>query len=147
MEAYTMEEEDFIRAIDANPLDDSLRLVYANWLEERGDVRGEFLRLEHQLGQIKARLEALRGQIDPAWLALMGLRFRLVLHRFSPANKIATIKVVREITGLGLKEAKDLVEAAPCTILGDVSFEDGERFRAWFEGVADVTVEPGVETP
>ena len=39
--------------------------------------------------------------------------FRVVLEAFEPARKISVIKVVRELTGLGLKEAKDLVEAAP----------------------------------
>jgi large subunit ribosomal protein L7/L12 len=41
-------------------------------------------------------------------------------------NKINTIKVVREITGLGLKEAKDLVEAAPKPIKEGISKEDAE---------------------
>jgi len=42
--------------------------------------------------------------------------FRLVLEGFEPARKINVIKVVRELTGLGLKEAKDLVEKAPCAV-------------------------------
>ena len=41
-------------------------------------------------------------------------------------NKINTIKVVREITGLGLKEAKDLVESAPKAIKEGISKEDAE---------------------
>ena len=49
------------------------------------------------------------------------------------ANKIGTIKVVREITGLGLKEAKDLVEAAPKAIKEAVSKEDAEALKAKIE--------------
>ena len=45
------------------------------------------------------------------------------------ANKINVIKVVREITGLGLKEAKDLVEAAPKTVKEAVSKADAEEMK------------------
>lgn len=44
-------------------------------------------------------------------------------------NKIAVIKAVREITGLGLKEAKDLVEAAPKPIKDGVSKADAEEMK------------------
>ncbi len=46
------------------------------------------------------------------------------------ANKIAVIKVVRELTSLGLKEAKDLVEAAPKPVKEAVSKEDAEAAKA-----------------
>ncbi|MCK4934500.1 MAG: 50S ribosomal protein L7/L12 [Simkaniaceae bacterium] len=42
--------------------------------------------------------------------------FEVVLESFAPDKKIAIIKIVREVTGLGLKEAKELVEAAPKTV-------------------------------
>ena len=45
------------------------------------------------------------------------------------AQKIKVIKVVREITGLGLKEAKDLVEAAPKNIKEGVSKEEAEKIK------------------
>ena len=45
------------------------------------------------------------------------------------ANKIGVIKVIREITGLGLKEAKDLVEAAPKTVKEQVSKADAEDMK------------------
>ncbi len=51
------------------------------------------------------------------------------------AEKIKVIKVVREITGLGLKEAKDLVEAAPKTLKEGVGKEDAEAFKAKLEEV------------
>ena len=49
------------------------------------------------------------------------------------ANKINVIKVVREITGLGLKEAKDLVEAAPKTLKEGVSKAEAEEFKKKLE--------------
>ncbi|MBR5137246.1 MAG: 50S ribosomal protein L7/L12 [Clostridia bacterium] len=49
------------------------------------------------------------------------------------ANKIAVIKVVRELTGLGLKEAKDLVDGAPKTVKEGISKEDAEAVVAKFK--------------
>lgn len=49
------------------------------------------------------------------------------------ANKIATIKAVREITGLGLKEAKDATEQTPSTLKEGVSKEDAEAFKKKLE--------------
>ena len=49
------------------------------------------------------------------------------------ANKINVIKVVREITGLGLKEAKDLVEAAPKPVLEKVNKEAAEKAKEALE--------------
>ena len=49
------------------------------------------------------------------------------------ANKIAVIKVVREITGLGLKEAKDLVEGAPKVLKEGVSKAESEEFKKKLE--------------
>ena len=49
------------------------------------------------------------------------------------ANKIPVIKVVRELTGLGLKEAKDLVDGAPKTLKEGVSKEDAAKMKAALE--------------
>ena len=65
--------------------------------------------------------------------------FNIVL-KDSGTNKIGVIKVVREITELGLKEAKDLVEAAPQTVKESVKKEDAEAIKAKFEE-AGATVE------
>ena len=50
-----------------------------------------------------------------------------VVLKAAGANKLAVIKVAREITGLGLKDAKDLVEAAPKAIKEAVSKEEAEK--------------------
>jgi large subunit ribosomal protein L7/L12 len=57
--------------------------------------------------------------------------FDLVLKE-AGANKIAVIKVVREATGLGLKEAKDMVDGAPKTIKEKASKEEVEALKAKF---------------
>lgn len=49
------------------------------------------------------------------------------------ANKIGVIKVVREITGLGLKDAKDLVDAAPKTVKEQVAKEEAEEMKKKLE--------------
>ena len=57
--------------------------------------------------------------------------FNVVLKE-AGANKIAVIKVVREATGLGLKEAKDLVDGAPKTVKENVKKEEAEDLKAKF---------------
>ncbi|MCI2050073.1 MAG: 50S ribosomal protein L7/L12 [Lachnospiraceae bacterium] len=60
--------------------------------------------------------------------------FNVELTEFG-AEKIKVIKVVREITGLGLKEAKDLVEAAPKNIKEGVNKEEAEELKKKLEEV------------
>ena len=57
------------------------------------------------------------------------------------ANKIQVIKVVREATGLGLKEAKDLVDGAPKPVKEKISKDDAEKLKTALEGAgAKVTI-------
>lgn len=58
--------------------------------------------------------------------------FNVELTSFG-ANKVAVIKAVREATGLGLKEAKDLVEGAPAVLKEGVSKEEGEELKKKLE--------------
>ncbi len=55
-----------------------------------------------------------------------------VILKEAGANKIAVIKVVRDVTGLGLKEAKDLVDGAPKTVKEKASKEEAEEIKAKF---------------
>jgi large subunit ribosomal protein L7/L12 len=67
--------------------------------------------------------------------------FTVQLDGFDAAKKINVIKVVREITGLGLKEAKDLVEGAPKPIKENISKEDAEKLKKQLEdGGAKVSI-------
>ena len=63
-----------------------------------------------------------------------------VILKDAGANKINTIKAVREVPSLGLKEAKDLVDGAPKPLKENVSKEEAETVRKKFEGVATVEV-------
>ena len=65
--------------------------------------------------------------------------FNVVLKE-AGANKIQVIKVVRDATGLGLKEAKDLVDGAPKAVKENVAKEEAEELKAKFEE-AGATVE------
>ena len=59
--------------------------------------------------------------------------FSVVLDSFAADKKIAAIKAVREITSLGLKEAKELVEGAPKPVKEGVAKEDAEKMKATLE--------------
>ena len=59
--------------------------------------------------------------------------FDVVLAAVDAAKKIAVIKVVREVTGLGLKEAKDLVEGAPKPIKNGASKEEAAQLKEKLE--------------
>lgn len=63
-----------------------------------------------------------------------------VILKDAGANKINTIKAVREVTALGLKEAKDLVDGAPKALKENVSKEEAEAVRKKFDGIATVEV-------
>ncbi|MFC4822551.1 50S ribosomal protein L7/L12 [Dokdonella ginsengisoli] len=63
-----------------------------------------------------------------------------VALKASGEKKVEVIKVVRAITGLGLKEAKDLVESAPATVKEAVSKDDAAKFKKDLEA-AGATVE------
>jgi len=63
-----------------------------------------------------------------------------VILKDGGAHKIATIKAVREVTNLGLKEAKDLVDGAPKPLKENVSKEDAAAIAKKFEGVAGVEI-------
>ncbi len=63
-----------------------------------------------------------------------------VLLKSIGEKKVEVIKAVRAITGLGLKEAKDLVESAPANVKEDVSKDDADKFKKDLEA-AGATVE------
>ena len=66
--------------------------------------------------------------------------FNVELTSFG-ANKVAVIKAVREVTGLGLKEAKDLVEGAPQVLKEGISKEEAAELKAKLETTgATITV-------
>jgi len=66
--------------------------------------------------------------------------FTVTLKAYPAEKKVTVIKVIREITGLGLKEAKDLVEGAPSLVKEAVSKADAEKIKKQLEDVG-ATVE------
>jgi large subunit ribosomal protein L7/L12 len=65
--------------------------------------------------------------------------FQVILKDFG-ANKINTIKAVREVTSLGLKEAKDLVDGAPKALKENATKDEAEAIKKKFEGIATVEI-------
>ena len=73
------------------------------------------------------------GPAAPVEAAVESTEFQVVLQEAPADKKISIIKVVREITGLGLKEAKDLVDGAPKAVKTGVSKEEAESIKAKLE--------------
>lgn len=59
--------------------------------------------------------------------------FTVTLKEYPADKKVTVIKVIREVTGLGLKEAKDLVEGVPATVKDAVSKADAEKIKKSLE--------------
>ena len=101
---------------------------------------------EMTLLEIKELVDAMKEEfgVDPSAVAVAAApgagaaaaeeqtEFNVELTSFG-ANKVAVIKAVREATGLGLKEAKDLVEGAPAVLKEGVSKEEGEELKKKLE--------------
>ena len=84
--------------------------------------------VEEEFGVSAAAPVAVAGAAAAAPAAEEKTEFDVVLKSFG-AKKLDVIKVIREITGLGLKEAKDLVEGAPKTVKEGLSKEDAEAMK------------------
>ena len=92
--------------------------------------------LEERLGVSAAApvaVAAVAGAAAPAAAAEEKTEFDVILAGFDAAKKIGVIKEVRGVTGLGLKEAKDLVEGAPKALKEAVSKEEAEKIKAALE--------------
>ncbi|MEO6923642.1 MAG: 50S ribosomal protein L7/L12 [Bryocella sp.] len=97
-------------------------------------------KLEERLGVSAAAATAaapVAGAAAPA--AEEKTEFTVIL-KDAGANKINTIKAVREVTALGLKEAKDLVDGAPKPLKENISKDDAAAIAKKFEGVATVEI-------
>lgn len=88
--------------------------------------------MEEKFGVTAAAPVAAAGGAGAADAVEEKSEFDIELTSFG-GNKIAVIKVVKVITGLGLKDAKDLVDAAPKVIKEAVAKEDAEKFKAELE--------------
>ena len=84
--------------------------------------------IEEEFGVSAAPVAVAGAAVAAAPAAEEKTEFDVILKNFG-GNKLAVIKVVREITGLGLKEAKELVEGAPKTLKEGVSKADAEAIQ------------------
>jgi large subunit ribosomal protein L7/L12 len=98
-------------------------------------------KLEERLGVSAAAAApvavAAAGAAAPA--AEEQTEFQVILKDFG-ANKISTIKAVREVTSLGLKEAKDLVDGAPKALKENATKDEAEAIKKKFEGIATIEI-------
>jgi large subunit ribosomal protein L7/L12 len=98
--------------------------------------------LEKKFGVTAAApVAAAAAAAAPAAAAEEQTEFSVTLTEYAADKKVGVIKVVRELTGLGLKEAKDLVEGAPALVKDGVSKADAEAMKKKLEdGGAKVAV-------
>ena len=89
---------------------------------------------EEEFGVSAAAPVAVAGAVAGAAAAEEKTEFTVELKE-AGANKIAVIKAVREITGLGLKEAKDLVDGAPQNVKENIEKAEAEALKAQLEEV------------
>ena len=96
--------------------------------------------VEDEFGVSAAAAVAVAGPAEAAPVAAEQTEFDVVL-KSAGGNKIAVIKAVREITGLGLKEAKALVDGAPKTLKEAVSKDEADEIKSKLEAAgAEVEV-------
>jgi large subunit ribosomal protein L7/L12 len=117
----SMSNAELIEALSSKPIMEIVELVKA--LEEKWGVSAA-------APVAVAAVGAAAGAAAPA--VEEKTEFDVVMSSFGE-NKVAVIKVVRAVTGLGLKEAKDLVEGAPSTVKEGVSKEEAENVKKQLE--------------
>ncbi len=121
---------------DIQQLEDQIVSQPARGIRAGQEARGSSRRLG---GGSRAAAPAAGGGAAAAAPAEEKTEFTVIL-KDAGANKISTIKAVREVTALGLKEAKDLVDGAPKPLKENVSKEDAAAIAKKFEGVATVEI-------
>lgn len=121
----SLSNEQIIEAIAGKTLIEVMELVKA--MEEKFGVSAA------------APVAAAAGPAAPAAVVEEKTEFTVVL-KAAGEKKVEVIKAVRAITGLGLKEAKDLVESAPATVKDAASKDDSAKFKKELEA-AGATVE------
>ena len=109
--------------------DDILEAVSAMSVMDLNDLVKAF---EEKFGVSAAAMASAGPAAGPAAAAEEQTEFNVILDSFG-ANKVGVIKAVREITGLGLKEAKDVVDGAPKTVKEALSKADAEAAKKKLE--------------
>jgi large subunit ribosomal protein L7/L12 len=117
----SLSNAELIEALSAKPIMEIVELVKA--LEEKWGVSAAApVAVAAAAGAAGGAAAAVEEQTE----------FAVVMNSFGE-NKVAVIKVVRTVTGLGLKEAKDLVEGAPSTVKEGVKKDEAETIKKQLE--------------
>jgi uncharacterized protein (TIGR02996 family) len=114
-----MTEEVFLTALEENPLDETTRLVYSDWLEEQGDDRRAAFLRHNGPTEVNA-LARLLADLEEDWCFQAARRWDVVLTLYPPARKILIIKAIRDLRRINLSPAKDLSERAQPLVLPGV---------------------------
>lgn len=123
---------------EAKELGDKIVALTLKEAKELSDYLKEEHGIEPAAGGGAVMVAAAGG--DDGGAAAEQTEFDVVLDSFG-GNKISVIKVVRAATGLGLKEAKELVESAPGNVKEGISKEDAEKLKGELEEAgATVTI-------
>jgi len=136
------DEAAFLAAMQAAPADAALRLVYADWLQERDDARAEFVRLQHQLATALDRLQHVRPGLEQAWVRAVEVRRDVVVHKIVANRRIVLIKRIRLHSGMMLEEARDVLARLPAVVFRNLPLEKAERLRQDLAEDATATIEP-----
>ena len=120
-------------AQDIKELGDKIAALTVAKAVELGDYMEEVYKIKPAGGGVVMAAGPVGGPAAAAEKPAEKTEFTVVLAGFDAAKKINVIKVVREITGLGLKEAKDLVEGAPKPVKEGVNKADAKKFKAQLE--------------
>jgi len=115
-----LSNEDLLKELSAKPIMEVVELV--KMLEDEWGVSAA----------APVAVAAAGGGAEAGEAAEEKTEFDVILTSFGD-NKVAVIKAVRTITGLGLKEAKDTVEGAPSTVKEGASKDDAETFKKQLE--------------
>lgn len=148
------DEQPFLDEIQAHPYDDGPRLIYADWLEERDDDRGEYLRLEVELNgltegdalfdELHPRLLELRSRFDPRWVAEIGrtqivncmamllecpLRWRSLVTLSDPEKRFCATCKSFVFYCDSLKKARSHAARGQCVALDSALYRGGDAWR------------------
>ena len=160
------DEAAFLDALRANPADDTTRLVYADWLDERGDDRARYVRLvcalvwmppeEVLTAPAAEELRTLSPYLNPNWEKVVGGRFEVALLEFTPESRDLLIGAVTGLLKLSQTSATDtrlaeaMVVSAPtplrsrltCLAATTLYHEWRSKYSGWFRSSTRVVARP-----
>jgi len=120
-------EQGFLEQLAAQPGDDVTRLVYADWLDEQGDPRSQFLRTEHELaylGETDARADSLKRKLNEQmrslswdWLNIAGKRWDVWLMSVPGRYSYEVLRTLREFLETGPTQGGEIIESAPIRLV------------------------------